>query len=173
METAANEAGDDALSLALAPGSKTGYAGIIEAKPGRPKPFQARMYCKEQKKQRPLPGLYETAEEAACVLAKAKRDGFTWDVPPAARAARGTKERTQRPRIKKWNHGAPLSKKPQCPGIGRGNHPNSKEAARTNNLGRTKKKEDVLKTVPMPCSREDVSNETMAAWLEEYDGSGE
>ena len=53
MEAAANEAGDDALSLALAPGSKTGYAGIIEAKPGRPKPFQARMYCKEQKKQRP------------------------------------------------------------------------------------------------------------------------
>ena len=36
-----------------------------------------------------------------------------------------------------------------------------------------KEKEDVLKTVPMPCSREDVSNETMRAWLEDYDGSGE
>lgn len=82
------------------------------------------------------------------------------DVPPDARAARGTKERTQRPRIKKWNHGAPLSKKPQCPDIGHGNHPNSKETARTNNLGRKRpwgKKDDVLTTVPIPCKPEDVS----------------
>lgn len=172
-EPAQAAATEEPLVLALAPGSKTGYAGVIEAKPGKAKPYQARMYCMEKKMQRALPGLYETAEEAARALAKAKRDGFTWSAPPAERAARGTKERTPRPRIKKWNKGAPLSKKPMCPGIGRGNHPNSKLAARTNNLGRTKEKEDVLKTVPMPCSREDVSNETMAAWLEEYDGSGE
>ena len=63
---------DDALTLVLAPDSKTGYAGVIEAKPGKPKPFQARMYCMEKKAQRALPGLYETAEEAARVLAKAK-----------------------------------------------------------------------------------------------------
>ena len=90
------------------------------------------------------------------MLAKAKRDGFTWDVPPAARAARGTKERTQRPRIKKWNHGAPLSKKPQCPGIGRGNHPNSKQGGRQDQQPRPQaavrpwgKKDGVLTTVPI------------------------
>jgi hypothetical protein len=164
---------DDALTLVLAPDSKTGYAGVIEAKPGKSKPFQARMYCMEKKAQRALPGLYETAEEAARVLAKAKRDGFTWDAPPAERAARGTRERTQRPRIKKWNHGAPLTKKVQCPGIGRGNHPNSKLAARTNNVGRTKKKDDVLTTVPLPCTRDEVRNPSIAEWLMDYDGTGE
>ena len=40
--------------------------------------------------QRALTGLYETAEEAARALAKAKRDGFTWSAPPAERAARDT-----------------------------------------------------------------------------------
>jgi len=68
---------EETLVLALAPGSKTGYAGIIEAKPGKAKPYQARMYCREKKMQRALPGLYETAEEAAHTLAKAKRDSFS------------------------------------------------------------------------------------------------
>ena len=62
---------------------------------------------------------------------------------------------------KKWNKGAPLSKKAKIPGIGRGNNPNShgnkpsKEAA-----------EEQLQTVPLPTDREEIRDPTVRVWME-------
>ena len=50
-------------------GSATGYAGVIEIK-GK---YQARIYDKVRKKQRALPGLHESALNAALALARAKQ----------------------------------------------------------------------------------------------------
>ena len=78
---------DDAVQAKLnelrKPGTKTGFKGVIVAKPGKSKPYQARMDNKTTgQKQQPLPGLYEEADEAAIVLAKAMladdHGGYVW-----------------------------------------------------------------------------------------------
>ena len=69
--------GDMAVELVRA-SNKTGFKDIIMAKPNGKKPYQARMWDKSTSKQRALPGLYETAEQAARALAVAKRDGYEW-----------------------------------------------------------------------------------------------
>ena len=56
------------LKPVLSPSSATGYAGVGILK-GK---YQARFYDKARGKQRAVPGLYETALEAALVLALAK-----------------------------------------------------------------------------------------------------
>ena len=71
-------ADDMAVELVRA-SNKSGFKDIIVAKPNGKKPYQARMWDKATQKQRALPGLYETAEQAARALAVAKRDGFEWD----------------------------------------------------------------------------------------------
>jgi hypothetical protein len=71
---------------------------------------------------------------------------------------------------KTWNKGAPLSKPPKMPGIGRGNHPNSKEAWR---LGCKEKviegpRDPTLPTsVPMPSAVEDITDAGMRAMWEQ------
>ena len=74
---------------------------------------------------------------------------------------------------KKWNKGAPLSKKPQMPGVGRGRHPNSQAAWK---LGLKQKviegpRDPTLPTtVPMPAAVEDISNAGMRAMWEAEEG---
>ena len=56
----------------------TGFKGIIKSKPGTEKPYQgyqARVYDNNKKAQRPIPGLYESAEAAARAAVKFMRDG--------------------------------------------------------------------------------------------------
>ena len=53
----------------------TGFKGVINAKPNTEKPFQARVYDKDKKAQRPIPGLYCSAEEAARAAIKFIADG--------------------------------------------------------------------------------------------------
>ena len=80
---------------------------------------------------------------------------------------------------KKWNKGAPLTKHPKMPGVGRGQHPNSKEAWR---LGCKEKviegpRDSTLPTtVPMPSAVEDITHAGMRAMWEQsmaMDGEAE
>ena len=57
------------LKPVLSPSSATGYAGVGILK-GK---YQARFFDKARGKQRAVPGLYETALEAALALALARR----------------------------------------------------------------------------------------------------
>ena len=50
-------------------GSATGYAGVIEIK-GK---YQARLYDRRRKKQRAVPGLHDTALDAALALVRAEQ----------------------------------------------------------------------------------------------------
>ena len=136
------------------------------------------MYCKEQKKQRPLPGLYETAEEAACVLAKAKRDGITRGMfhpmrvrlvgqrsAHSARASRSgtTSRRSQRSRSA-LALGVATTRTVQG---GRQDQQPRPQAA----LGQEgRRADDCAHSVQ---TRRRVHNQTMREWLAEYDGSGE
>ena len=71
------------------PDSKTGYKGVIEAKPGKPKPFQARAYDDENKRQRAIPGLYATAEAAARALVEFVNGDCPWPERAGDRRKRG------------------------------------------------------------------------------------
>ena len=70
---------------------------------------------------------------------------------------------------KKWNKGAPLSKHPKMPGVGRGMHPNSQAAWK---LGLKQKviegsrSSDLPTTVPMPSSVDEITNSGMRAMWE-------
>ena len=66
------------LELKKSPYSKTGFVGVIKAKNGK---FQARIQVpgdgrggEKKRKQHSLPGLFDTAEDAAVLLASMKRD---------------------------------------------------------------------------------------------------
>ena len=184
----------------------TGFKGVIKAKkePGVAKPDQARVYDKNKKAQRPIPGLYESAEAAARAAVKFMRGGCQWPDSDGCRQKRGEVSRMHvpctriyltvqlstlecaqgpKPRIgstdgkKKWNKGAPLTKQPKMPGIGRGKHPNSKEAWK---LGCKQKviegpRDSTLPTtVPMPSAVEDITDAGMRAmWEQEQAMDGE
>ena len=76
--------------------------------------------------------------------------------------------------MKKWNKGAPLSKKSMMPGVGRGMHPNSQTAWK---LGLKQKvvegpRDSALPTsVPMPGAVEDITNAGMRAMWETAEGA--
>ena len=67
----------------------TGFKGIINSKPGTDKPYQARLYDKNKKAQRFIPGLYESAEAAARAAVKFIRDGCSWTESDGSRQKRG------------------------------------------------------------------------------------
>ena len=52
---------DDDLDLELNPGTEIGYKNVIKVK-GK---YQARIYVEKEKRQRSLPGTFNTPEEAA------------------------------------------------------------------------------------------------------------
>ena len=71
--------GMDAELQKLRTASTTGFKGVINAKPGKNKPYQARVDdVVNGKKQRPIPGLFATAEEAACAAIIFVRNGSQW-----------------------------------------------------------------------------------------------
>lgn len=176
----------------------TGFKGVIIAKPDTDKPYQARVYDEHKKAQRTIPGLYESAEAAARAAVKFMRDGCPWTQSDGSRQKRGEVSTTSvpctpaccltmqpstlmcaqgpKPRLgstngeKKWNKGAPLTKHPKMPGIGRGKHPNSKEAWK---LGCKQKviegpRDPALPTtVPMPSAVEDITDAGMRAMWEQ------
>ena len=175
---------------------KTGFKGIIVAKPGTAKPYQARVDdVVTGQKQRPIPGLFKDAEEAARAVIMFVRNGCQWpeknadrrkrnevccsalpfliraSVSPYTSCAQGPKPRLGSTNgMKKWNKGAPLTKHPKMPGIGRGKHPNSKEAWK---LGCKQKviegpRDPTLPTtVPMPSAIEDITDAGMRAMWEQ------
>ena len=66
------ERDSDDLDLELNPGSETGFKHVIKVK-GK---YQARIYDEKEKRQRSLPGTFDTAEEAAKYRAVFKKRGF-------------------------------------------------------------------------------------------------
>ena len=78
---------DDAdLDLEMKPGSETGYKNVIKVK-GK---YQARLYDEKEKRQRSLPGTFNTPEEAAKYRAVFKKNGFVL-APAKPRQPRGSK----------------------------------------------------------------------------------
>ena len=78
------------LELLRTTTGSTGFKGVIQVKPdGTAKPYQARVYDKVKKAQRPIPGLYVSAEEAARAAVKFVRDGCPWPETAANRQRRG------------------------------------------------------------------------------------
>jgi hypothetical protein len=78
-------------------GSRTGYTNVIEVR-GK---YQARLQVKgngqRKRYQHPLPGLFDTALEAAQYLAMLKRDFGPGGVPPLAKQIEQRKLRTKKP----------------------------------------------------------------------------
>ena len=67
-----SERDSDDLDLELNPGSETGFKHVIKVK-GK---YQARIYDEKEKRQRSLPGTFETPKEAAKYRAIWKKNGF-------------------------------------------------------------------------------------------------
>ena len=91
---AASKAG---LVVDESPHSRTGYTNIIEVR-GK---YQARLQVKgdgqRKRYQHPLPGLFDTALEAAQYLAMLKRDFGPGGVPPPPKQIEQRKPRTKKP----------------------------------------------------------------------------
>ena len=142
---AANLRLSQTTTTALAPGSKTGYAGVIEAKPGKPKPYQARSVLQGAEEAASTARAFRDCRGGSSCTGQGYarcRDGVTWAAPTAARAARGTGrrsglevERTQRPRIKRSGTTGRRSRRSRsalASDVATTRTPTSKEAARTN-----------------------------------------
>ena len=92
---------------------------------------------------------------------------------PLHRAASSDESCAQgpRPRLsstrgkKKWNKGAPLSKQPKMPGIGRGQHPNSKAGKKLDDNKSEQRDPQLPTSVPMPAALDEVNNMPMRTML--------
>jgi hypothetical protein len=139
---------------------------------------------------RPIPGSWNTSDEAVEKQAAAQRKWdageAVWQAPPAGnRNARGQVCPPQCARLvsftvsqssfvsqgpkrpagwadgkKKWNHGAPLSKKTKLEGVGRGNNPKSH-----GNKPRKEEAKEQLQTVLLPTDREQIRDPTVRPWM--------
>ena len=75
----------DDLDLEVNPGTKIGYKNVIKVK-GK---YQARIYDEKEKRQRSLPGTFNTPEEAAKYRAVFKKNNFVL-APAKPRQPRGS-----------------------------------------------------------------------------------
>ena len=72
--------------------SSRAESGFLNVKVTTSGKFQAQLFIKAENRQRGL-GTFDTAEEAAVAVARAKRAGQNWAGPTAKRAQRGTVRR--------------------------------------------------------------------------------
>ena len=75
----------DDLDLEVNPSTEIGYKNVIKVK-GK---YQARIYDEKEKRQRSLPGTFNTPEEAAKYRAVFKKNGFVL-APAKPRQPRGS-----------------------------------------------------------------------------------